>query len=328
LKQVEEQRSAALANEAKANALRRQAELDLDRALNVVGGFLLELDRKEFSEMPGIGRVRQELGAYILRHYQSYLDEQSSDPEIRHRTASIHVSIGNLYSMQGEHRKALDALVKAVAISEALTREFPADARYWHQLAHNRIYLAACLVGQGEKLQAAEVYRKAMGAFETAARLAPDDARVLNNLAWHLTISDVPTIRDPERAVKLARRAVKLAPDHGWMWNTLGRACYRAGNWDEAVAALEKSLALPRRRATFDHDKASTWSYLGMAYGQLGEHQKARSSYEKAVRWMDRSASQGIEPLHRLRAEAAEVLGIHEPPTPSKEGSPQKRPVR
>jgi tetratricopeptide (TPR) repeat protein len=328
LKQVEEQRSAALANEAKANSLRGQAELDLDRALNVVGGMLLELDRKEFSEMPGIESARKELGAYILRQYQIFLDEQSSDAEIRNRTAGIYVSISELYSMQGEHRKAWGTLIKAVALSEALTRDFPADARYWHQLAFNRMYLAGCQEGQGEKLQAAEAYRKGVDAFEAAARLAPDDARMLNNLACNLALSDVPTIRDPARAVVLAQRAVKLTPNHDGIWKTLGRAYYRAGSWDEAVAALEKSRALPPRRPTFDHDKASTCFYLAMAYGQLGEGQKARSSYEQAVRWMDRSAWQELEPLRRLRAEAAEVLGIHEPPTKGKEESPQKRPVR
>jgi serine/threonine protein kinase/Tfp pilus assembly protein PilF len=328
LRQVEEQRSAALANEAWANALRDQAEVDLDKTLGAVSGLLRELDRKEFSNMPGIERVRRELGAYILRHCQSYLDGQGSDPVIRNRTATGHVTVGSLYRMQGEHHKAREAMVKGVSISEALTREFPAEARYWHRLAHNRMYLSACLGDQGQKLGAAETYRKAMEAFEAAFRLAPDNARVLNNLAWHLTVSDVPTIRDPARAVGLARRAVKLVPDQPWMWNTLGLACYRTRRWREAIDALEKSRVLPSRRTTFPHDKASTWFYLAMAYGQLREGQKAHSSYEKAVWWMDESAPTALEPLRRLRAEAAEVLGIHEPPTPGKEGSPQKRPDR
>ena len=46
-----------------------------------------------------------------------------------------------------------------------------------------------------------------------------------------------PNKRDPGRAVKLAKEAVGLAPKNG-AWNTLGAAHYRAGNWEESLAAL------------------------------------------------------------------------------------------
>jgi serine/threonine-protein kinase len=308
LAKVEEQRSAALANEAKANTMRRQAEFDLDKTLNAMGDTLRVLDKKELAELPGIARVRQELAAYVLRHYQSYLDEQSTDPEIRLRTTHVYTSIGLLYSYQGEPDKARDALVKAVTLSEALTREFPAEARYWEQLAHYRFFLAGVLAGQGLKPQGAEEYLKAVDAFETAARCAPDNARMLNNLAWHLATSDVPTVRDPTRAVVLARRAVELDPDNALFWDTLGVAYYRAGNWSKAVTALERRLALVPRKITWGNDIASTWFYLAMAYSRLGQDQEARSWYDKAVQWIDKNAPQ--EELRRLRAEAAELLGI------------------
>src|SRR5262249_5813001 len=53
LGQVEEQRSVALANEAIANTLRRQAELDLDETLNFMRDLLRVMDKKELAGMPG-----------------------------------------------------------------------------------------------------------------------------------------------------------------------------------------------------------------------------------------------------------------------------------
>jgi serine/threonine protein kinase len=149
LAQVDEQRRAALANEAKANSVRRQAERDLDESLSVMGDLLRVTDKQEFAGMPKVDRVRQDLAAYILRHFKRYLDEKSPDPDIRHRTARTYHSIGNLHSMQGEPDKARETLLKALALNEALTGDFPAEARYWRQLAHNRNALAAHLAGQG-----------------------------------------------------------------------------------------------------------------------------------------------------------------------------------
>jgi serine/threonine protein kinase len=319
LAKVEEQRITALRNEETANALRRQSELDLDKALNTLGATLGVLDKKELAELPGIARVRQELAAYVLRHYQSYLDEQSTDPEIRHRTTQTYRSIGLMYSYQGEPDKARDALVKAVTLSEALTREFPEEARYWEHLAHQRFYLAGVLAGQGLKPQAAEELRKAVDAFETAARCAPDNAKMLNNLAWHLATSDVPTVRNPARAVVLARRAVELGPDNCMFWDTLGVAYYRTGNWTDAVTALERRVALVPPRITLGSDIASTWFYLAMANSRLGKDENARTWHDKAVQWMDKNAPQD-EWLRPLRAEAAELLGIKDRPPRGTEG--------
>jgi serine/threonine protein kinase len=127
LEQVEKQRNLALANEKRANALRHQAELYLDRSFNDMRYLLKELDKKEFADIRGIDRVRQQVAAYVLEQYESYLQEQSPDPEVRHWTARAYQAVGLI---QRDPRKAVEALVKSVSISETLTKEFPEDARY------------------------------------------------------------------------------------------------------------------------------------------------------------------------------------------------------
>jgi serine/threonine protein kinase/WD40 repeat protein len=50
-----------------------------------------------------------------------------------------------------------------------------------------------------------------------------------DNQAWRLAASADPKLRDPRRAVELAKKAVELAPGEGLY--TLGLAHYRAGDW-------------------------------------------------------------------------------------------------
>ena len=57
-------------------------------------------------------------------------------------------------------------------------------------------------------------------------------------------LSADPQVRDPRRAVELARRCVELEPEAASCWKVLGMAEYRAGNWDAALKAIERDFEL------------------------------------------------------------------------------------
>src|SRR5262249_25449220 len=82
---------------------------------------------------------------------------------------------------------------------------------------------------------------EAIAEFEQAQRLEPGWADPYNNLAWLLATCQDVKVRDPQRAVALAKKAVERAPKNGEDWNTLGVAHYRAGDMKAAIDALEKS---------------------------------------------------------------------------------------
>jgi hypothetical protein len=138
---------------------------------------------------------------------------------------------------------------------------------------------------------------------DLAAQVDRQTALQHNNLAWRLATDRDAKIRDPERAVALAKKAVELAPDVATYWNTLGAAHYRAGNWKDAVAALDKSMELRNGGDSFD------WFFLAMAHWQLGHKEEARKWFDKAVERMEKNRPSDEE-LRRFRAEAAELLGV------------------
>jgi len=80
---------------------------------------------------------------------------------------------------------------------------------------------------------------------------------------------------------------------------------YRAGNWKDAIAALEKSMEL--RKSGDSND----WFFLAMAHWQLGDQDKVHKWYDRSVQWMDKNQPTNEE-LRRIRMEAAELLELKE----------------
>ncbi len=134
--------------------------------------------------------------------------------------------------------------------------------------------------------------------------------RALNNLAWILATCEDSSLRKPSEAVAYARRAVKLAPDEGTYWNTLGAAYFRVQNRDEARRALKRSMKL--RGGEGD---AFDWFFLAMIDAQQGRREQAREWYNRAVAWFHDGHEFDGE-LYRFQVEAADFLGLPRPPVP------------
>jgi len=72
----------------------------------------------------------------------------------------------------------------------------------------------------------------------------PDNPMIKNNLAWVYVKSKDPSVRNPAKAIKLARSAVMDAPSDYLIWNTLSEAYYAEGRYDRALRAAESALRL------------------------------------------------------------------------------------
>jgi hypothetical protein len=127
-----------------------------------------------------------------------------------------------------------------------------------------------------------------------------------NNFAW--TLATAPgSIRDPQRALSRARRAVELAPKSAVALNTLGVTQYRAGQLTEAVATLGQSLAAGKGETD-----AFDLFFLAMARHRLGQIDLARADFDGALKWRrehpNLATPRWNEELDAFQAEARALL--------------------
>jgi tetratricopeptide (TPR) repeat protein len=184
----------------------------------------------------------------------------------------------------------------AVRLGQHLLGDFPDSPTYRKDLGESWRTLGVVLKRVGKT-------REAVAAFDAALKLPAEDPQVPNDLAWLLATCPEPSLRDPDRAVALAQQAVLADPGNGGYWNTLGVAYYRAGRWEDAVAALEESMRKGQGDSTWN------WLFLAMARWQLGDQDGSRRYYDRAVALMEKHAGKDDE-LLRFRAEAKALLGL------------------
>ena len=195
--------------------------------------------------------------------------------------ADGHLRLGNALFRSGRRDEAIASYKTAIALDPK------------RGMAHYNLGTAL--------LEKKECLQEAIASFQNALACYRSGGSP-NSVAWFLATCPYVPLRDPVEGLKQAKKAVELAPGTADCWNTLGVAQYRAGNWKEAIAALEKVMAL-RGGDSFD------WFFLAMAHWQLGEKKKARQYFDRAVEWMDKNMPTRKE-LGRFRAEAAELINV------------------
>jgi serine/threonine protein kinase/tetratricopeptide (TPR) repeat protein len=232
-----------------------------------------------------------------------------------------------LLTAAGRKQEAEAHYRQALVLWEKLATQSPAVPDYRYQLARTYRLLGEFLAANKRPEEAEKVSLQAITVLEEMwklqeAKLAPADpearhklGHALNGLAWRLATCPDVKLRNPKRAVDLAQRAVALAPKDGSIWNTVGVAHYRAGDWKACLAALEKVPEFLPSATSWD------WFFQAMAHWQLADKDRARQYYQLAVDWMDKNRPKNEE-LGRIRAEAAALLGIAEQPKPKKTQSP------
>jgi tetratricopeptide (TPR) repeat protein len=248
---------------------------------------------------------------------------------LRGQLSTLYWKLVDVLTQQRQDAKAAEA-------AALLAQLRPDSASDLTQAA--KVY-ARCAALAGQAMQRPEAERQALiqaytaeaGKLLQAAVDANLDAPFhQNNVAWNLIIIPLPQLRDPARALELAKRATTGNPKAWHNWNTLALAQYRMGDYAAARTALDRSMELhneddatdwfrlaPSAGQASGPDKTrkggdpSDWFILAMVEWQSGNRDQARSWYTKAV-----TSLQGRLPLNEdlsdLRAEAAALLGIKE----------------
>ncbi len=204
------------------------------------------------------------------------------DPQL----AGAFNTLGNAYMQGGQPAKAIAAFRRAIELR-------PMDELYRSNLTIN-------MAEQGDIGGAITAYREWIAAL-------PDSVSALNSFAWLLATCPDEKFRNPEEAVRLASRAVELAPKEGNSWNTLGVALCRQGEHLKCVDALRHSMELRKG------GDANDWLFLAISLQSSGNADEAKRWYQQSVDWLAKQPSVSDE-LQRFREEAARVLGIEKAP--------------
>jgi tetratricopeptide (TPR) repeat protein len=266
------------------------------------------------------GRLREtvdELRQFLVI-WEQLAAEFPGEPEYQYRRANAHNHLGVALRKQPGEAEAAVQHRRALAVCERLMADFPAPPRYQAELVRSHYALGIALEMAGRCPEAERAFHQALAAYPPEldkSGYGALRASVHNDLAWLWATRPDQEYRNVEGALQSARTAVQLDPKKGSDWNTLGVAHFRAGQWQEAVVALNKSMELSRGGNSFD------WFFLAMAHWRLGDKEEAQKWYRRAAEWMDQHKAGDAE-LRRFRAEAALLLGV-----PEKKEEPSARPT-
>ena len=209
------------------------------------------------------------------------------------------LNLGSVLIHSGKYDEAVRIAERAATIFDGLSNDYPADQNL-HRLEAEALNVKVIGLIQTGHRDIAEREFVRLEKLGGAGQISDSLARV----AWHLVQREAHHNQAPAYAVELACRAIALQPEAVFAWHTMGIARYRAGQWQEAIAALKKANEL-------EHDKGLAFNgfFLAMAFHQQGEHEQARSWYDRSVRWL---ADHDVKDQNavRYRDEAATVCGV------------------
>ncbi len=151
-------------------------------------------------------------------------------------------------------RNSLLAYLMVVALTVFLVQQIPTEG-FVQQYQEN--YAEAFLMQKvkqepdrviwrrliGDLMLTRKMEQKALGAYEMAYSLEPLNPEIMNNLAWLLLTSEDLSIRDPLKALNLARGAATLQPA-GYIFDTLATAYWANGLVEEAVKAEQQAIIM------------------------------------------------------------------------------------
>lgn len=147
------------------------------------------------------------------------------------------------------------------AFTEALNRVGPLNRSHW-----------GLFYSRGAAYERAGQWKKAEADLQKALMLAPEEPLVLNYLgySWLERGKNIP------EASEMLERAAKLAPNDGYIADSLGWSHYLRKQYGKASKILENAVSLEPGSATIN-------DHLGDAYWHTGRKREARYQWKKAL---------------------------------------------
>jgi len=312
----------------------------------------VEIQNALAADRPDDFEVRQMAGAYLSNLAQALVNagklteaSQLLEQAVIHQRAALKLKPGNAVSIEflSTHLENLTELQIQLGDKEAAARTAEVFARHMntfdsgHRDSENLLFRAIknCEImiqrpdgsyPQRRKFTLAARFLLVKAVIKDALQRAPNDPDQYM-IADLLTTAPEP-LRDPELALKLARRAVELKPGDEMCLQSLGWALYRTGDFRGSIETMKKV------------DGGPSSFIRAMAHWQLREKTEARAIFESGNEWL-----KGYEQLceerlkqhtatypptsqqKRLQAEAAALLkSASAGPAQGSEAKPNPKP--
>jgi tetratricopeptide (TPR) repeat protein len=226
-----------------------------------------------------------------------------------------HFLEGRIYIAEKEWDLAEAALAKAVTLNPnfssaysllastyVATQKLPQAARQLEILAAQNPRDTRVLMSLGVIYEKSADYAKARDVYEKVLSITPEFVPALNNLAYLYT----DRFDQPERAYELAQKARSLQPGDAAIADTLGWACYKKRDYQQALVLLQES-------AGKSPNEPEILYHLGMTHYMMSQRDAARTAFEQALKASaDSPLRTEIEHRLSLTSGAASALSVEE----------------
>jgi len=225
-------------------------------------------------------------------HQQAAVDLQPGQP----------VPVVMLRSLLMNLAEVQAALAAGGAVAKTAARVGRLSDSTWRNDYHTaRAYALACrLLGEGPEREAAAHGLEAH--LRAAGEKGRDSVEALANLAMFLAAEAAPPVRDAPRALRLAEQAVRQGPAVSVAWMSLGIARHRAGHFDRAKEAIDRS----RRLSVGTHPLREHAAALILL--ALNDEAGARRAFERGESALRQVPTLSTPVGEALRAEARAAL--------------------
>lgn len=260
----------------------------------------VSLEPKKVSYQRGLAIAQEESGDRKLA-----IETCKQAVELDRSDADSWNTLGNLYWRGGDSRRAVEAYQESVALcpdnatiqdnlGNALrVKGEPAEAEKVHREAIRLRPLDVSLhVNLGMDLKSQGKIDEAIAELRNAILLKNDYPGAHNQLGHTLELAG--RLEEAERAF---RNVAVLLPKEGWVYENIGRVCFRRRGLDEAVANLQRSVEI-------DSKSASAFSWLAPALRNLGRFEDALIAFQswKGLAPHNKFAIDSLRQCERLRA--------------------------
>ena len=215
----------------------------------------VELDSGFFPAHKLLGGLylKKELYDEAIASFETAVELKSADIEVQN-------DLGVAYMGKGAHDKAAKWYRKAAEQGSALAQtnlgylldtgrgvdEDDEEAVKWYRRAAEQEYARAQYLLGTMYATGKGVTKDEAEAVDWYGRAADRNLAIAcNDLAWQSATSEDPAIRNPQKALEYAKKAVELSsqPVHSYL-DTLAEAYYVNGQFDKAIETAKKAISL------------------------------------------------------------------------------------